>query len=123
MLLALIACLCGTALAQTSGSISGEVRDEKQAVITGATVTMRNVSTNETRTAQTNADGRYHFAAVPVGSYEITVGEFRFRQTSTVGYHTGTKPERGSRRHDETRRSSGSRERRRKCVAAKYNNP
>src|SRR5687768_18007922 len=60
----LLACLCSSVLAQTSGSISGEVRDEKEAVITGATVTVRNISTNESRTAQTNADGRYHFAGV-----------------------------------------------------------
>lgn len=70
---ALLAFLCCNVMAQTSGSISGEVRDEKQAVITGATVTMRNISTNETRTTQTNADGRYHFASVPVGAYEVAV--------------------------------------------------
>ena len=40
-------------MAQTTGSISGEVRDEKQAVIPNATVTVRNVKTNETRTSQT----------------------------------------------------------------------
>ena len=66
-------------LAQTSGSISGEVRDEKQAVITGATVTVRNISTNETRTAQTNADGRYHFAGVAVGAF-IGFGGVAVRQ-------------------------------------------
>ena len=81
-----IAFLCCNVMAQTSGSISGEVRDEKQAVITGATVTMRNISTNETRTAQTNADGRYHFAGVPVGAYEITVesGGFAKHQQSGI---------------------------------------
>ena len=68
----LLACLC-PALAQNSGSIAGEIRDEKQAVITGATVNVRNVLTNETRTAQTNADGRYRFANMAVGNYEITV--------------------------------------------------
>jgi hypothetical protein len=81
----LLACLCATALAQTSGSISGEVRDEKQAVITGATVVVRNISTNETRTAQTNADGRYHFAGVPVGSYEITVESSGFAKYQQTG--------------------------------------
>ena len=64
----LLACLC-PAFAQNSGSISGEVRDEKQAIITGATVNARNIQTNESRTAQTNADGRYHFANMPVGNY------------------------------------------------------
>jgi hypothetical protein len=79
----LLACLC-PALAQTSGSISGEVRDEKQAVITGATVSVRNIQTNESRSAQTNADGRYHFANMPVGAYEITVessGFARYQQS------------------------------------------
>ncbi len=60
-------------MAQTTGSISGEVRDEKQAVIPNATVTVRNVKTNETRTAQTDSDGRYRFTSMPVGDYEVTV--------------------------------------------------
>ncbi|HEU0254100.1 MAG TPA: carboxypeptidase regulatory-like domain-containing protein, partial [Pyrinomonadaceae bacterium] len=85
LIAALLACLCSTALAQTSGSISGEVRDEKQAVITGATVTVRNVSTNETRTAQTNADGRYHITSVPVGAYEITVESTGFAKHQQSG--------------------------------------
>src|SRR5438045_3105174 len=85
LLTALVACLCCSAFAQTSGSISGEVRDEKQAVITAATVTLRNISTNETRTAQTNADGRYHFASVPVGAYEITVESAGFAKYQKSG--------------------------------------
>jgi outer membrane receptor protein involved in Fe transport len=82
---ALLACLCSAAMAQNTGSISGEVKDEKQAVITGATVNVRNVSTNETRTAQTNADGRYHIAGVPVGSYEITVESTGFAKHQQSG--------------------------------------
>src|SRR5688500_17750365 len=81
----LLACLCSSVLAQTSGSISGEVRDEKEAVITGATVTVRNISTNESRTAQTNADGRYHFAGVAVGAYEITVESTGFAKYMQSG--------------------------------------
>ncbi len=85
LLTALVACLCCPALAQTSGSISGEVRDEKQAVISGATVTMRNISTNESRTVQTNADGRYHFASVPVGAYELSVESTGFAKHQQSG--------------------------------------
>jgi hypothetical protein len=85
MMMALHACLCTSVLAQTSGSISGEVKDEKDAVITGAAVTARNTLTNETRTAQTNADGRYQFAALPVGAYEITVESAGFAKYMQSG--------------------------------------
>lgn len=73
LLLTLVAALITPVLAQTTGSISGEVRDEKQAVIGGATVAVRNVKTNETRTTQTDNDGRYRFTGMQVGDYEITV--------------------------------------------------
>ena len=72
-LVTLLVVLSCPVLAQTTGSISGEVRDEKQAVITGATVSLRNVQTNDTRTAQTDGEGRYRFSGVPVGDYEVTV--------------------------------------------------
>lgn len=85
MLMTALACFCGSVMAQTSGSISGEVRDEKQAVITSATVTVRNISTNESRTAQTNADGRYHFAGIPVGDYELTVESSGFAKYMQSG--------------------------------------
>ncbi|HET8783688.1 MAG TPA: TonB-dependent receptor [Pyrinomonadaceae bacterium] len=70
---ALLALLASPVLAQVTGSISGEIKDEKQAVVTGATVTVRNVKTNESRNTQTDGDGRYRFNGMPVGDYEITV--------------------------------------------------
>src|ERR671919_275900 len=70
---ALLALLASPVLAQTTGSISGEVKDEKQAVVTNATVTVRNVKTNETRTTLTDGDGRYRFTGMPVGDYEVSV--------------------------------------------------
>ncbi len=85
LLVTALACLCSSVLAQNSGSISGEVRDEKDAVIAGATVTLRNTSTNESRTAQTNGDGRYHFASVAVGAYEITVESTGFAKYMQSG--------------------------------------
>ena len=85
LLVTALACLCSSVLAQNSGSISGEVRDEKDAVIAGATVTLRNTSTNESRTAQTNADGRYHFASVAVGAYEIAVESTGFAKYMQSG--------------------------------------
>ncbi len=72
-LLAIFACLSLQVLAQTTGSISGEIKDEKQAVIPNGTVTVRNVKTNESRTVQTDGEGRYRFTNMAVGDYELTV--------------------------------------------------
>jgi len=57
----------------TSGAISGVVTDERQGVIANASVTARNVGTNESRSAATDGEGRYRFPNLPVGNYEITV--------------------------------------------------
>lgn len=57
----------------TTGSISGAITDERQGVIPSATVTARNVATNESRTAQTDGEGRYRFESLPVGAYELIV--------------------------------------------------
>jgi hypothetical protein len=72
-LAALFACLSLPVAAQTAGTISGSVTDEKQAVIPGATVTARNTETNISRKGQTDSDGRYRFDNIPVGPYEVTV--------------------------------------------------
>jgi outer membrane receptor protein involved in Fe transport len=75
-LLAMLIVLLGvawSASAQTSGSISGTVQDEKEAALPNATVTARNVNTNISRTTQTNEEGRYSFVNMPVGGYEIVV--------------------------------------------------
>jgi len=74
-ILLLLACalLCASAVAQTTGSISGKVNDEKGAVISGATVTARNIATNDSRTARTDDEGRYRLVNMPVGEYEVTV--------------------------------------------------
>jgi len=79
--LVMLVLLLGVAVsvsAQTTGSISGIVQDEKDAAIPNATVTARNVETNFTRTAQSNDEGRYNFLNMPVGAYEITVEASNF---------------------------------------------
>ena len=68
MLLALLLGASWQATAQsTAGSVAGEVLDERQAAIPNATVTVRNVLTNESRTAQTDDEGRYRVVNLPVG--------------------------------------------------------
>ncbi|HEY0170826.1 MAG TPA: carboxypeptidase regulatory-like domain-containing protein [Pyrinomonadaceae bacterium] len=80
----LLTALAPRAAAQTTGTISGTVVDEKGASIPGATAVARNTQTNISRTAQTDADGRYRFTGMPVGGYEITAeaaGFSRYVQT------------------------------------------
>ncbi|HEV2705946.1 MAG TPA: carboxypeptidase regulatory-like domain-containing protein [Pyrinomonadaceae bacterium] len=75
-ILALCVMLWGAALsvaAQTTGSISGQIQDEKGAAIPNAAVTVRNVQTNESRVTQTDEEGRYRVVNLPVGDYEVTV--------------------------------------------------
>lgn len=87
-LLAMLVVLLGVALsasAQTTGSISGTVQDEKEAALPNATVTARNVNTNTSRTSQTNEEGRYNFVNMPVGAYEVTVEAPNFSKYVQTG--------------------------------------
>jgi hypothetical protein len=66
--------LSGMALAQIDqASISGAVRDQANAVVTGATVTIKNERTGETRTATVNSDGRFAVANLRPSTYTLTV--------------------------------------------------
>lgn len=58
----------------TTGSMQGIVRDNQDAVVPGATVTLRHVQTGATRTLVTDTNtGAYRFLNLPVGEYELTV--------------------------------------------------
>ena len=56
-----------------TASVGGRVLDPQGAAIPGATVVAREVDTNATRETETTADGRFRFAYLKVGRYEITV--------------------------------------------------
>ncbi len=66
-----------------TGAILGTVTDPSGAVIPGATVTAKNLATNETRTFTTETDGFYRFSALLSGNYSITATAPSFR-TATV---------------------------------------
>jgi hypothetical protein len=67
--LMLVAALLATpsALAQSTATLQGTVTDAKGAVLPNATVLARNRNTAAERTSQTDNDGNYQFAALPVG--------------------------------------------------------
>ena len=60
-------------LAQSTATLQGTVSDAKGAVVPNATVTVRNRSTAFERVTQTDRDGNYQVAALPVGTYSIEV--------------------------------------------------
>ncbi|MCS6874450.1 MAG: TonB-dependent receptor [Pyrinomonadaceae bacterium] len=67
-------------LAQALGSLSGVVKDPNDALIQGATVTVRNVATNLTRTVVTDEEGRWTIPSLPVGIYSITYEKEGFKK-------------------------------------------
>ena len=72
--LAIAALASPPALAQlTRGTVSGTVVDGTEAAVPGATVTVRNVATNITRTTVTNTDGFYRVPALDPGVYAVSV--------------------------------------------------
>ena len=62
-----------------TGTILGTVTDPTGAIISGATVTAKNIATNETRTFTTDAEGFYRFSALPSGTYTVTATSPSFR--------------------------------------------
>src|SRR4051812_24386812 len=57
----------------TTGTIIGTVTDTEGAVLSGVTVTVRNLNTNLTREVMTDEAGVFQAALLPVGPYEIIV--------------------------------------------------
>lgn len=85
-LLALLFLFSSSLQAQsTTGSISGAIADEQGGAIPNATVTVRNVETSVSRTGQTDGEGRYRFANLPVGNYEVTVEAGNFARHVQAG--------------------------------------
>ena len=56
----------------TTATVQGVVRDTSEAVLPGAAITVRSPDTGLTRTAITQADGRFYVASLPVGQYNVT---------------------------------------------------
>src|SRR6266404_9000359 len=67
------------AIGQTFGSIGGEIRDASGAVVAGATVTVVNVGTNASRTAEANEAGVYFLPSLPPGIYTVKVEKSGFK--------------------------------------------
>ena len=75
LILSFVFCLSAIAFGQqTGGSIDGTVRDQQQAVVPNATVTVQGVNVGFNRTVQSDSEGLFRVQQVPPGIYKITVG-------------------------------------------------
>jgi hypothetical protein len=75
-------CICSpSALGQAAntGTIAGTVTDPSGAAVVDATITLTDIATNTERTAVTNEAGRYIFANVISGTYNLTINKTGFR--------------------------------------------
>jgi hypothetical protein len=69
------------------GRIQGIVHDPQHRPIAGASVKLQAMASDWSQTAQTDDNGEFSFAAVPIGDYKITVTQPKFQtseQTFTV---------------------------------------
>jgi hypothetical protein len=64
--------------AVTSATLSGRVEDARGAAVNGVEVAVTNLNTNQRRTTQTDGEGRYRFAYLPVGAYALTASRAGF---------------------------------------------
>ncbi len=81
--LLILSSLPANAFAQTAATakISGVVTDAQGSVVPGAAVKLINKATKQERTDTTNDEGRYVFAAIDPGLYEVTATAQGFRTT------------------------------------------
>src|SRR6202034_4259770 len=68
------------AWAQTGASLSGVVTDQAGAALPGVAVTIRNVDTGATRTAETDGGGHYQASGLPPGRIDIRAAKQGFAE-------------------------------------------
>src|SRR6202048_1052152 len=77
--------LAPVAVGQSTATLQGTVKDQKGSVVPGAKATARNQSTGIERTSQTDTDGNYQVAALPVGLYSVEVEAQGFKSATISG--------------------------------------
>jgi outer membrane receptor protein involved in Fe transport len=73
--------------AQSGASLQGRVSDASGGVLRGASIRVRNDSIGFDRTALTDDQGRYEVAAIPAGSYDVTVESAGFKSIFVEALH------------------------------------
>jgi len=86
-ILSLSILLAGVAsLAQeTTGAITGSVRDGSGAVIPGASIAVKNSRTGAERRVTSGSEGQYTVTSLPVGTYQVMVEHTGFKKATAQG--------------------------------------
>ena len=104
--LTLTFCFSGIGFAQeTTGSLTGTVKDANGAAVAGATVTVTDPSKDNIviRTTNTNSDGEYSVPNLPTSTFSVTVESPNFKKSVS----TGVKVDVGVRRTLDVQLSAG----------------
>jgi outer membrane receptor protein involved in Fe transport len=85
--------LAGNTLATVFGTVRGIVHDPKHRPIAGVTMVLSAKDSNFTMTASTDAEGQFHFDAVPLGEYTAAVADPTFvPESHSVTVLSGSAP-------------------------------
>lgn len=66
----------------TSATLSGRVEDANGAVVSGATLSTRNLETNQEQSTTSDGEGRFRFACLCVGRYRVSIAAKGFATTT-----------------------------------------
>jgi outer membrane cobalamin receptor len=81
------------AFATVFGAVRGIVHDPQHRPVQDVTVTLKAKASSYAQTAQTDANGEFHFDAVPLGEYRVTASAASFAsEEQTIGVLSGTAP-------------------------------
>jgi hypothetical protein len=80
LVVALIVTFGGAAWAQTTGAITGTVKDSTGAAIAGANVVVASPERGITRNTKTNSTGEYNESGLPQGSFDVIVSMTGFKK-------------------------------------------
>jgi outer membrane cobalamin receptor len=77
-LFAVLLCLGGIAFGTIFGTVRGIVHDPQHRPVSDAQVVLKAKASGSTQELQTDAEGQFHFDAVPLGQYVVTVSQNAF---------------------------------------------
>src|SRR5579885_1363144 len=84
LVLLFLACGSAAMMAQvTTGTILGNVRDTSGAVVTGAAISIREISKGTVQNFQSDENGAYYAPFLIPGTYEVTVEKEGFRKEAS----------------------------------------